>query len=221
MAHTEDHAARHKTGQPDVIKLDELGAPTNNTDLNASITAHGLCPLLPNDATKTLNGVGAWTVGANPFLDYCEVRDERVLGTNYGDINSGVWRTRVLQTEKYDPNNFCTLAANRFTLTKGLYYISAHADARGVDLHRLRIWSATRGSLLLGMNGKAGHETVLSQRVDSGDQLLVTGQIEITAATEAFELQHRVQRNGSGGDAGGWDVEVYAIVQIFRLRADA
>lgn len=221
MAHTEDHATRHKTGGADVIKLDEFGSPTDNTNLNVSTSAHGLCPKLPNDATKTLDGTGNWTAGANPFLDYAEVRDERALGTDYGSISNGDWRTRTLQTKKYDPNNFCSVAANRFTLTKGLYYICAHADARGVDLHRLRIWSTTRGSLLLGMNGKAGHETVISQRVDNGDQLIVTGQIEISAATETFELQHRVQRNSSGGDASGWDTEVYAIVQIFRLRADA
>jgi hypothetical protein len=221
MPHTEDHAARHKTGQPDVIKLDELGAPTNNTDLNASITAHGLCPLLPNDATKSVNGGGAWTVGANPFLDYCEVQDQRVLGTEYGDISSGAWRTRVLNTELYDPNNFCALAANRFTLTKGLYFIEAMAFSTQTSGNRVRIWSATRGSLLLGMNVKSEYCHNAFGSTYAGAVAHVSGQITVTAATEAFELQHRVQRTGAGGIATGWDVEVYAIVKIFRLRADA
>lgn len=46
---------------PSEIKLDDLGAPDNNTDLNASITKHGLCPKYPNDATKYLDGTGAYT----------------------------------------------------------------------------------------------------------------------------------------------------------------
>lgn len=46
------------------VKLDDLVAPDDNTDLNASITAHGLAPKLPNDATKFYNGVGGYTVPA-------------------------------------------------------------------------------------------------------------------------------------------------------------
>jgi hypothetical protein len=45
-------------------KLDDLAAPDNNTDLNVSTTAHGLAPLLPNDATKYLDGTGNYTVPA-------------------------------------------------------------------------------------------------------------------------------------------------------------
>jgi len=42
------------------IKLDDLGAPDDNTDLDASTSAHGLLPKLANDADKFLNGVGSW-----------------------------------------------------------------------------------------------------------------------------------------------------------------
>lgn len=37
---------------------------TNVTTNNVSISAHGFCPILPNDATKYLNGTGAFTVPA-------------------------------------------------------------------------------------------------------------------------------------------------------------
>lgn len=57
-----DHSARHESGGDDVIKLDDLGAPDANTDLNVSTTKHGLCPALPNDATKYLDGTGAYSV---------------------------------------------------------------------------------------------------------------------------------------------------------------
>ena len=45
---------------PAGIKLDDLGAPDDNTDLNASATNHGLLPKLSNVATQVLSGIGTW-----------------------------------------------------------------------------------------------------------------------------------------------------------------
>ena len=53
-------AADHQNGGALEIKLDDFKAPDNNTDLNVSITAHGLCPIAPNDATKFLRGDATW-----------------------------------------------------------------------------------------------------------------------------------------------------------------
>jgi hypothetical protein len=47
---------------PGGIKLDDLGTPDDNTDLNASISRHGLLPKLQNDATYYLDGSGVWSV---------------------------------------------------------------------------------------------------------------------------------------------------------------
>ena len=60
----EPHASTHMSGGSDPIKLDRLAAPTDVTTLNVSTTAHGLTPKLPNDATKYLDGTGAYTVPA-------------------------------------------------------------------------------------------------------------------------------------------------------------
>lgn len=54
------HAGTHQSGGSDSIKLDDLSAPDDNTDLNVSISAHGLCPKAPNDASKVLLGTGAF-----------------------------------------------------------------------------------------------------------------------------------------------------------------
>ncbi|PIZ54139.1 hypothetical protein COY26_00030 [Candidatus Woesearchaeota archaeon CG_4_10_14_0_2_um_filter_33_10] len=43
------------------IKLDDLGAPDDNTDLNANTTAHGLLPKLDNNAANYLDGTGSWS----------------------------------------------------------------------------------------------------------------------------------------------------------------
>lgn len=56
------HAAEHQSGGGDAIKLDDLAAPDNNTDLNVSTAKHGLCPILPDDATKFLRGDGSYAV---------------------------------------------------------------------------------------------------------------------------------------------------------------
>gem|GEM_PF-5359892 len=77
------HTASHATGQADALspadigaataghdhpgtylpagtKLDDLAAPDDNTDRNASVTAHGLCPKLDGIATNCLQGDGTW-----------------------------------------------------------------------------------------------------------------------------------------------------------------
>lgn len=73
------------------LKLDDLAAPDNNTDLNVSTTAHGLCPVLPNDANKYLNGLGNW-VGLALYVLYFLLNvtspissstDEQELNTNF------------------------------------------------------------------------------------------------------------------------------------------
>jgi len=55
------HASAHQSGGGDAIKLDNLATPDDNTDLNVSITAHGLTPKLSNVLTQFLNGQGGWT----------------------------------------------------------------------------------------------------------------------------------------------------------------
>jgi hypothetical protein len=73
------HASTHKSGGSDVIKLDELAAPTDVTSLNVTTSAHGLTPKLPNDSNKYLNGIGTYTTpsGTNVFgYDFQQVASE-------------------------------------------------------------------------------------------------------------------------------------------------
>lgn len=58
------HASRHQSGGTDAVKLDDLAAPDDNTDLNATTSAHGLLPKLSNVATEYLDGTGAFSVPA-------------------------------------------------------------------------------------------------------------------------------------------------------------
>jgi hypothetical protein len=54
------HAASHQSGGGDSIKLDDLAAPDDNTDLNVSTSAHGLCPKLSGIASDGLKGDGSF-----------------------------------------------------------------------------------------------------------------------------------------------------------------
>jgi hypothetical protein len=44
-----------------VPKLDDCAAPDDNTDLNATTSAHGLLKKLPGDNTQYMNGAGNWS----------------------------------------------------------------------------------------------------------------------------------------------------------------
>lgn len=47
------------------VKLDDFATPDDNTDLNASIISHGLCPKAPNDSTMVLSGLGTWILNTS------------------------------------------------------------------------------------------------------------------------------------------------------------
>lgn len=70
------HHASHESGGSDPVKLDDLAAPDDTTDLDVSTSRHGLAPKLPNDATKYLDGTGAYSVpggGGGGGVDLSEV----------------------------------------------------------------------------------------------------------------------------------------------------
>lgn len=58
--HNEDHQARHNSGGADALKLDDLAAPDDNTDLNASASAHGLLPKLSGNVGDAFRGDGTF-----------------------------------------------------------------------------------------------------------------------------------------------------------------
>jgi hypothetical protein len=58
------HASKHVSGGSDAIKLDDLAAPDDNTDLNASASVHGLLRKLSGSASQYMDGSGAWTTPA-------------------------------------------------------------------------------------------------------------------------------------------------------------
>ncbi len=59
------HAASHKSGSTDPIKINELAAPTTNiSTTNSTTSANGTLPILSGVATQYLDGSGGWSVPA-------------------------------------------------------------------------------------------------------------------------------------------------------------
>lgn len=88
------HASKHVSGGSDSIKLDDLAAPDDNTDLNASALSHGLLRKLDGSTTNFLRGDGTWNVPAST-LD--------IDGLTAGDIDA----------LDYVPSRDTSLSANR------------------------------------------------------------------------------------------------------------
>jgi len=58
------HASSHQSGGSDDIKLDDLATPDDNTDLDATTSAHGLLPKLGGGTTNFLRADGSWAAPA-------------------------------------------------------------------------------------------------------------------------------------------------------------
>jgi len=54
------HGSSHRKGGSDAVRLDDFDDPQDNTDLNATISAHGLCPKGDNNSEHFLAGNLTW-----------------------------------------------------------------------------------------------------------------------------------------------------------------
>lgn len=71
------HATSHQAGGSDSIRLDDLAAPEDNTDLNASTSAHGLMQKYPGGTTTFLRADGSFATPTASAGDF-----DRVLAAN-------------------------------------------------------------------------------------------------------------------------------------------
>jgi len=144
--HAKLHSATHGPGGGDALKLDDLEVPDDNTDLDVSITKHGLTPKLPNDATKYLNGVGGYTVPssvvpmilsfANDQKIPLKAKDdtymtEAIIGYP-GSTLMGVPTTIKIETT--DKDGSITYDVKVFNLTSGLTIVEKTGISPAVPL---------------------------------------------------------------------------------------
>ena len=89
------HHTTHESGGADAIKLDDLAAPDNNTDLNASTTAHGLMPKLDGSIQSVMQGTGAWVSPSSMgYLRHTNnLSDVSSAATSFGNIKQAATTT--------------------------------------------------------------------------------------------------------------------------------
>lgn len=95
------HASTHQSGGADSIKLDDLASPDDNTDLNSTTSAHGLCPKLGGGTTNYLRADGSWaeppggggvTVFPTGYMYGFKTYNNTTNPTYQVDIEAGVCR---------------------------------------------------------------------------------------------------------------------------------
>lgn len=120
----ERHGDTHRHGAEDTVKLDDLGTPDDNTDLDASSSRHGLLPKLSGTTTTFLRGDGTWTSAAStPYVDTTAV----------GNVGTGV---DTLITYDLPANTLSTDG-------KGVRITVWGSIANNANAKTLRLWFGT------------------------------------------------------------------------------
>jgi hypothetical protein len=88
------HATSHESGGSDSIKLDDLAAPDDNTDLDASTSKHGLLPKLGGGTDNFLRADGTWA--APPAIFGTQAQDAASDGES--STSSTSWVPKVTMT---------------------------------------------------------------------------------------------------------------------------
>jgi hypothetical protein len=146
------------------------------------------------------------------------LEDNKAVSTNGGAFTTGADRTRDLNTKVWDPNNWCILAANQFTLPAGIWKFDWACPAFYVGRHQSLLYSITdaalvaRGSNSYSNAGSGG--TVGGITYSVGDTVPLAFNKPTT-----FEIRHRcltTEASDGFGVAGQQGTEVYTRVEITR-----
>lgn len=152
------------------------------------------------------------------------VADEKPAGTSGGTFTSGAWRTRDLNTVRYNTITGASLASNQITLPAGTYYISASAPAytngHNIDNHKAKLRNITTSTdTLIGTSESFSNAQYLGQ-AHLQTRSFIVGVFTIEGET-TFEIQHRcyeTQNNTGFGKESNMDVaEVYSQVFIQKI----
>lgn len=159
-----------------------------------------------------------WPSGKN-IDPYCAFADVKAVNTAGGTFTAGAWQTRTLTTETFDTNGLSSLAANRFSLQPGVWYIRARAPGYRCDHHMIRLQNITAGATT--NRGTAEY----SPSAADSSQTFATMAFEFSiSVVSTFEIQHYCTTtratDGFGTPANIDSLsEVYTSVELWRKYA--
>jgi hypothetical protein len=149
------------------------------------------------------------------FIGFAHIRDEKTAGTTGGTFTSGAWRTRDINTEKYDPLGIVSISSNQFTIVAGSYYIDASAPAYNVYRHRIKLRNITDST-----DDILGTSEYASASTNGYNHSTARGYLTL-GASKTFEIQHRCESSqatyGFGVEGNFSITEVYTEVFIWKL----
>ena len=157
--HAESHQSRHNEAGADELKLDDLGIPDDNTDLDATTSRHGLLPKLGGGTDNFLRADGSWqeppgTGAATPNFAGVKVYHS----TTQTALNNTDTRL-AMDSEVFDTNAYHDTATNNSRITipsgKGGYYVfgcQVTWDSNGTGSRTVRIKKNNGATLLRGVS---------------------------------------------------------------------
>jgi hypothetical protein len=118
---------------PAATKLDDLTAPDDNTDLNASMTAHGLLKKLSNVSTQYMSGTGVWSAPGASASQWALVATQVAAGAaNYDFTGLGSYgEIRVMVVDMVLSLSGETRL--RVSINAGVTYLSTSGDYIGIQ----------------------------------------------------------------------------------------
>jgi hypothetical protein len=152
-----------------------------------------------------------------PALPYIKVADIKASGTDGGTFTSGAWRKRDINTEDFDAENLCALAANQITLKAGTYECLIHCPALQVDANRAQLYNVTGGAVLISGENSFATNYIL---VVAGSSATIRGRFTL-AIDSVLEIRHRCSQTrndiGFGSPCSFGDNEVYTVAEFWKV----
>lgn len=142
------------------------------------------------------------------------LEDQKPQNTSGGTFTAGADQIRVLNTEVHDPNGYCTLAGNQFTLGAGTWFVAWAAPAYAVAQHQSFLYNVTDAAVVKRSMSMYCGGGVAVMNVSTGSAIVTI------AGSKAFEIRHRgaLTSNTDGfGVASNFGVETYTRVEITRV----
>jgi len=156
--------------------------------------------------------------GGGLYASYAKIQQQEASSVNGGTFTQGSYVTRILNTEVYDDDGIVSLSTgtSQFTLGAGTYIINASAPAYHVNNHKAKLYNVTDAQdEIIGTSEFATANTDFATT-----RSLIKGEITI-ASSKSFEIRHRCAltraTNGLGDACGFGDIEVYTVVEIWKL----
>lgn len=147
--------------------------------------------------------------GGGGDIPYIRLEDQKSSGTSGGSFLSGARRTRDLTTIVEDSDSLCTLTDNQFCLPAGTWRIRCVPTCfHTVGDNRAWLYNISTESDMLVSNTASGADI----RAEIAGRFVLTG-------STWLEIQHQcdTDRTAYGfGIAGGYDVEIYCRVELWK-----